>query len=92
MLSADTQLARSPDVLEAVVEGETVLMSVERGNYYGLAATAHEVWQRLAEPALFGTLCAGLAADYDAPLDRIAMDVEPFVEQMIAEGLIRAEG
>jgi hypothetical protein len=77
-------------VLEAVVDDETLLMSAERGNYYGLARVAHEIWGRLATPMRLETLCASLADEFDAPTERIEADVRAFLDKLIAEGLVVA--
>jgi hypothetical protein len=87
-LTAKSLLSRSPDLLEATVDDETVLMSVQRGNYYGLARTAHEIWGRLATPTKLDALSAALAAEFDAPPERIAADILPFLDKLIAEGLV----
>lgn len=67
---------------------ETVLMSLERGNYYGLDAIATDIWLRLEQPISIGDLCAQLVEDYEADLATIQRDVLNLLEHLRAEGLV----
>jgi len=47
---ADT-IHRDDTLLSAVIDGEVVLMSVEKGRYYALDAIASDIWELLIEAA-----------------------------------------
>ena len=83
-----TLIARVDGLLATEVDGETVLMHVERGQYYGLARTAHVIWELLATPQTFEQLCALLAQRYAGTPEQIAADSRRFVEKMAAETLV----
>lgn len=82
-------LSRAEGQLEAEVNGEVVLMSIERGTYYGLDEIGSDIWHRLAEPTRFADLCRALAGSYDAAPDVIARDVEALLVELRDQGLIR---
>jgi len=88
-LADDVLLSRVDGHLEAEVNGEVVLMSVERGTYYGLDDIGSDIWRRLAQPATFAELCRGLAVSYDAGPEVIARDVETLLVKLRDEGLIK---
>tara|TARA_R110000751_G_scaffold23307_4_gene64740 strand:- start:167 stop:448 length:282 start_codon:yes stop_codon:yes gene_type:complete len=83
-------LSRSDGVLEArVSDDELVLLGPESEAYFGLDAVASDVWERLESPMSVGALVAALAADYDAPPERIAADLHPAIEALVEGGLLR---
>ncbi len=83
-----TLITRVDGLLATEVDGETVLMHVEQGQYYGLPRTAHAVWTLLDSPLTFEQLCAALQRRYAGPADVIAADTRRFVEKMVAEALV----
>ena len=83
-----TLITRVDGLLATEVDGETVLMHVEQGQYYGLARTAHVIWELLEAPCTFEALCRTLQVRYAGPPDVIAADTRRFVEKMAAEALV----
>lgn len=75
-------------MLAAEVDGEIVLMSLARGNYYGLAGTARAIWDLLESPRQFNEICKLLAKKYASPEIIIAADVERFLMEMYRESVI----
>jgi hypothetical protein len=86
-----TLITRVDGLLATEVDGETVLMHVEQGQYYGLARTAHVIWELLVVPRTFEQLCTELQARYSGPADVIGADTRGFVEKMAAEALVSLE-
>ena len=78
-----TVIFRSPAVLAAEVEGEIVMMSIERGSYYGLDNIGSDIWKRIEQPCSFAALIDGLVADYDADRTTITVDVRLLLDQKI---------
>lgn len=83
-----TLITRVEGLLATEVDGETVLMHVEQGQYYGLAKSAHVIWGLLATPLTFDQLCAQLAQRYAGDPEQITADSRRFVEKMAAETLV----
>ena len=84
-----TVIARSPTVLAAEVDGEIVMMSIDKGRYFGLDDIASDIWKRIDPPCPFGELIERLAADYDADRNIIARDVGALLERMAAQDVVR---
>jgi hypothetical protein len=81
-------LSRNPDLLETTLDSEVVLMSIERGSYYGMEKTAARIWQLLAQPKTRGELLQALVQQYDAPQEIIAKDMDIFLQQMHDHGIV----
>ncbi|MGI8771657.1 MAG: PqqD family peptide modification chaperone [Acidobacteriaceae bacterium] len=71
------------------VDGEVVLMSLQRGRCYGLGETGTAVWKRMAQPVRIADLLRDLATEYDADPLQISRDVLELLEQLRDEGLVQ---
>jgi hypothetical protein len=84
-----TIISRSPNVLTAEVDGEILMMSIERGGYFGLNNVGSDIWRRLDPPCSFAELLDKLAAEYQATKATIAEDVRAWLARMAAEDIVR---
>ena len=87
-LSLNSLVRWSDDQLAATVDQEIVILSVERGAYFGLDDIGSEIWQQMASPIRIDALCASLAAKYDADRSTIERDVLGLLEKLVSEGLV----
>lgn len=74
--------------LSAQIDNETVVMSIEQGNYYGLDTIASVIWLRLESPIVVAELCTELAKEYDADAATINRDVLLLLEKLADNDLI----
>ncbi|HYD69826.1 PqqD family protein [Azospirillum sp.] len=88
ILDRSARVQRVTDVLSAEVDGEAVLMSIEKGCYFGLDDIGSDVWRRLEEPVGIAALAASLADDYDGDPAVIERDVIALLSDMAANGLV----
>ncbi len=84
-----TLISRSPSVLAAEVDSEIVMMSIEKGCYFGLDDIASDIWRRIEPACSFAALVDSLAADYDSDRETIARDVRTLLEGMAAQDAVR---
>lgn len=87
-LSLNSLVRWSDNQLAATVDQEIVILSVERGSYYGLDDIGSEIWHQMATPVSVSALCDTLAAKYDADRATIERDVLALLENLVAEGLV----
>ena len=77
-----------PVVITDVIDGEFVILNLQKGSYYGLDPIGSEIWQRIiagesvSEIVRSAEGCFGLAAT------RIGPEIERFVSQLLSEDLI----
>jgi hypothetical protein len=91
ILSSDA-FVQSPDLMISDLDGDTVMMSLERSAYFGLDSIGSRIWQLLAQPITIQALCNQLAAEYEVDEATCQRDVVKFVQQLLDEGLIRKAG
>ncbi len=82
----------SGDPIAAPVDEELVILSVDRGTYYGLDDIGSEIWQRLETPVRVDALCDALTEKYEGDRATIERDVLQLLENLAADGLISVAG
>lgn len=87
-LALESQIARAEGLLVTELDGEVVLMSIDRGFYYGMEATARRIWELLETPKSVAALCEQLRNEFDVDPSVCEQEVLGFLRQLQAEELI----
>jgi coenzyme PQQ synthesis protein D (PqqD) len=87
-LSMSSVIQWDPNQIAATVDREIVILSVDRGSYYGLDDIGSEIWEKLASPIRVDAICDALAEKHEGDRPTMERDVLALLEQMAAEGLI----
>ncbi|MFA5205706.1 MAG: PqqD family protein [Lentisphaeria bacterium] len=88
MAASDIFRINTPSVVHETIEGETVLLNLDSGNYYSLTETGAVALDLLAAGVPAGELAAKLGERYDGPAEAIAQAAAAFVAELQAEGLV----
>ncbi|MBL8482026.1 MAG: lasso peptide biosynthesis PqqD family chaperone [Rhodocyclaceae bacterium] len=89
-ISHTLAVVRNPDLVATDMDGETVMMSVERGEYYGLKGVGSRVWELLAQPASVTDLAQTICAEYAIDEPACRADLADFIDDLLKNGLVRA--
>lgn len=73
---------------ETTIDDEIVVMSLDSGDFFSLTGTARAIWLALDGQHDRAGLINALAADFAAEPDEIADDVDAFLAQLMAAGLL----
>ena len=76
---------------ETEIEGEVVVMDLARGDFFSLTGTAAAIWRRIDGSRSREVLIAELAAEYELGADAVTADVDAFLAQLGAAGLIETD-
>jgi hypothetical protein len=79
----------SSEAVATEVNGEVVLLHLERDRCHGLGDTGSAIWRRLRAPVRVAELMAQLEAEYEAAPGEIEPDVLRTLGEFAAEGLIQ---
>lgn len=91
MIDESKTVHRSEGLVATEVDGEMVVMSIERGNYYGLNDVGSRIWHLIETPLTFGVLCDALAEEYAVDAPTCKRDVANLLEKMDEHGLVWIE-
>ena len=75
-------------VLSTEVDGQAVLMHVEKGIYFGLNDVGALVWRELGSEATIEELCEAVISEFDVETDECKNDVQDLLAQLAEQGLV----
>jgi hypothetical protein len=78
-LSKDSTIKQIDDIVASDIDGETVMMSIENGAYYGLDAIGSHIWELIKEPVKVSDLIDILLSKYDVDPETCQRDVFEFL-------------
>lgn len=87
-LTADSVVVVSRDQMASDIAGETVILGLSAGRYYGLDAVGARIWQLIQTPKTLADVRETLVHEYDVEPGRCEADLLQLLEQMLAAGLV----
>lgn len=83
----------SPNIVSETIDGETVIVNLQTGDYYSLLRTATVIWSQIEQGTDRQSLIKDLLQNYssDSAEEDISKAVNQFVEILTKEGLIVIE-
>jgi hypothetical protein len=88
-LSLDSQVRAAPEQVSSDLAGETVILELGRGVYYGLADVGARVWELLRKPRTVGEIRDIIVSEYeDVESERAGADLLSLLAEMQTRGLV----
>lgn len=91
MASLDARVTPSPDVLFQMLDGETVLLDLRSGKYFGMDAVGTRMWALLMETGRPRTVIAHLLREYAVDENRLRAELLEWIDRLAAQGLLTVE-
>jgi len=76
-------IKRSDELVHSDMDGETVMMSIEQSQYYGLDSVGTRIWDLIENEMRVGDICAALMNEYDVTEQQCQQDVISFLQDML---------
>lgn len=92
MIDALSRPRRRERVLTQTAAGTLVLLDLDGGQYYSLDEVSARVWELCDGEHGVDGIVETISAEYDASAETIYEDVLAFLEEMLDEKLLVAEG
>ena len=90
-MTTDCVVERGPDIIGAEVDQDLVMVSVENGFYYGTSNVGREIWEAIEQPKKVSDLIEELTASYNVDPEVCKEQTLSFLEQLLAENLVRVK-
>lgn len=87
-LTSSTTFTRHPDLVCTDMDGDTVMMSIERGEYFGIGGVGPKVWALLAQPASIAQLTEAICDEYEVDPSTCEVDLQMFLDELLKRGLV----
>jgi hypothetical protein len=82
----------APDVLVQELEGDSVLLNLNSGRYFGLDHVGTRMWATLTTAASIQAASDTLQDEYEVEKDRLERDLQALVEKLVGHGLVEVRG
>lgn len=87
-ISRSTTIVVSDDCLSTTTDGESVILHVERGTYYGFNEVGTDIWEFAQEPRTVEEICQMVQRSYEVDEERCLADVTELVAEMLEFDLV----
>lgn len=87
-VASTDQFLVHPSVICRELSGETVLLNLESGVYYGLDAVGTRVWQLIMQGHTIANVCDTMLEEYDVSPDVLNADVTRLVGELRDRGIV----
>ncbi|WP_298469427.1 PqqD family peptide modification chaperone [uncultured Erythrobacter sp.] len=88
-IEPSTKLKQATGVVAADMNGETVMMDIEKGVYFALAGTGNQIWTALEAPATLGEIIEHIRLEFDVTdEDDLDQTVTEFLANLLEKGLV----
>ena len=87
----DSMALRNDAIIFTDLDDTVVMMDPDAGSYYELDPVGTRIWALLAGARPVADLCVALLAEYEVDSETFRGDLEAFLEEASALGIIRLE-
>ena len=87
-VALESIIARNGELVFREVDGETVMLSVETGKYYGLDSAGGRIWELIEQPMAASELCDRLLEEFDVGREECERDLLSVLSQLADEQII----
>jgi hypothetical protein len=91
MLTTDCIVQRNSDVIAAEADQDIVMVSIEKGLYYGVSDVGRAIWEAAQNPIKVSDLINDLMAAYDVDRTTCEQQTLSFLQDLLNEGLLQVE-
>ncbi len=86
-LNLDSKIIRHPDIISTDMDGETVMMSIAQGEYYGLTDVGSYIWEFMTTPISIQDLSLKVLDEFEIDESTCQQDLLTYAEQLIEKGV-----
>src|SRR5207244_13304873 len=84
----DKGLSVPAGVLLQELDGESVFLNLNNGQYFGLDEVGTQMWKALTTASSVQAAYEGLLLEYEVDADQLRRELEDLLEKLVAHGLV----
>ena len=81
-MQLNTMLERNQEIDASELDGETVMMDMERGNYFMLNPVGSRIWELIEKPVSVEEIIHRLREEYEVSLEECHEAVKEFLHEL----------
>lgn len=88
-MTPDTKFQRTNDVVTTDMNGETVMMHIEKGTYFALTGSGGQIWEALKHPSTLSEVVDFVEREFDvAGVEDLQGMIGEFVDRLIEQDFV----
>ena len=87
-IAIDSVVSQSTNQVACELDGETVMMHIDSGEYFGCDSIGSRIWELLEEPRAVADVCETLVSEFDVEREQCECDVLTFLNDLVSESLV----
>lgn len=87
-MKGDTVIQRTDSLSSVDVNGESVILNVDSGTYFGLDGVGARIWSLLESPVTYGELVRVVLNEYEVDRETAESDIADLVTELEQKGLV----
>ncbi len=91
MIDESSVVVAADHQTSAEVDGESVILDLKEGVYYGLNPVGARIWSEIQEPTAVEEITAAITAEYDVDREQCRRDVISLLQDLEENDLIQIE-
>lgn len=91
-ITTDTIISQIEEIVDSDIDGETVMMSIENGKYYGLDTIGSRIWELIEKPIKVSNLIDTLLDRFDVDRETCEKDVLKFLNELKEDKILAVNG
>ena len=88
-IDLQTTVIRNEDIIFSDMDDETVMMSMEKGEYYGINPVGRRIWELVETPRTADDICKALHEEYNVSPEQCHKDVLAFLVRLLEKDIIK---
>lgn len=90
-ISSQTIITRNPEIVHNAIDGEVVIMSLAKNNYFGIDKIGSHIWELLETPCTVEKINTAMMQHYEVDRETCEKDVMDFLEEVSVLELIKIQ-
>jgi len=91
-ITTGTTISQIEEIVASDIDGETVMMSIQNGEYYGLDDIGSRIWELIEKPVKVSDLIDTLLERFDVDRETCERDVLKFLNELNEDRILVVEG
>jgi hypothetical protein len=87
-ISLQSIIARNPEIIHNNIDGEVVIMSITKNNFYGIDKIGSHIWELLENSRSVDEIITVMMQDYEVERETCEKDVIDFLDEALKNELI----
>jgi hypothetical protein len=91
LISPDSVVVVSQDQVSSDLAGESVILNLKDGTYYGLNELGSVIWEFIQEPKTVADICESILQEYEVDADTCNSSVQALLSDLVNAQLVEIQ-